>query len=59
MVFGVAAGEPIELEQFEAVYLKPYILSSQQYKEECEVKFDHTAPAPSSAVGSGSAVQGL
>ncbi|KAK9915420.1 hypothetical protein WJX75_008934 [Coccomyxa subellipsoidea] len=52
-------GEPIELEQFEAVYLKPYILSSQQYKEECEVKFDHTAPAPSSAVGGGSAVQGL
>ncbi|CAL8468369.1 g7909 [Coccomyxa elongata] len=52
-------GEPIELEEFEEVYLKPYIVSAQQYREECKLTFDHTAPAPSSAVGGGSAVQGL
>lgn len=55
----IAAGEPIELEVFEEVYLKPYIVSAQQYKEECKLTFDHTAPAPSSTMGGGSAVQGL
>lgn len=55
----IIPGEAIALEEFEEVYLRPYILSTQQYKKECKLEFDHTAPAPTSAVGGGSAVQGL
>lgn len=53
------AGEPVPLDDFEDVYLKPYILSTHQYEKECKLETDHSVPAPGSAVGGGSAVQGL
>ena len=58
----VCAGEPIPLEEFEEVYLRPYLLSDEQFQSECKIAFDHTAPAPDAALaigGSPSAVQGL
>ena len=57
------AGEPIPLEEFEEVYLRPYLINDdQQFLQECKLEFDHTAPAPDVPVatgGSPSAVQGL
>ena len=57
-VYG-AAGELVLLEEFRDLYLKPYILSNAQFKEECKVSFDHTSPAPGGESVGGSAVQGL
>ena len=47
------------LEEFRNLYLKPYILSNAQFREECKVSFDHTSPAPGGESVGGSAVQGL
>jgi hypothetical protein len=54
----IFAGELIRLEEFQEVYMKPYVLSKQEYHKQCKVDFDHSSPAPGTAVG-GSAVQGL
>jgi hypothetical protein len=53
------AGEPVLLEEFKEVYLKPYIMTNGQYREECKVSFDHSTPAPGGESMGGSAVQGL
>lgn len=52
------AGSPVSLADFKERFWKPYLLSRNEYQEQCKLEMRHGEPAQVAAVG-GDSVQGI
>lgn len=58
LIHSTFAGSPLSLAQFKKQFWEPYLLSKEDYQEQCKLEIRHEAPADVAAVG-GDAIQGI